>query len=226
MTEKDELDLLNRCAGIDSSTWSDALDELGIDGLVEGLHWRSGEGRMCGFAVTARQVAGQLHDFDKASFEVNLLVESVGTQDVLVVDVGGEPISTLGGLASFGVRQRGARGVLIDGGCRDVAEIRASGLWLASRHVTPRTGKGRLRTQQYGESVMVGGIRVSQGDLIVGDDTGIVAIPRARLAEALEKAERILAVDRDVESRIKGGESFDSAVKATGYLPKNKEARK
>ena len=222
MRETDDANLLDQCAGIDSSTWSDALDQLGISGLIEGLPQRSGQGRMCGFAVTARQVPGQLHDFDKASFAVNVLVESVGQHDVLVVDVGGQPISTLGGLASFGVMQRGARGVLIDGACRDVEEIRETGLWLASRHVTPRTGKGRLRTQQYGESVVIGGTKVSQGDLIVGDDTGIVAIPRAILRETLDIANRIVAVDKDVESRIKGGESFDSAVKATGYLPKKK----
>lgn len=224
MTATEELRLLDLCAAIDSSTWSDALDQMGINGLVEGLPQRSGNGRMCGFAVTARQVPGQLHDFDKADFAVNLLVESVGPTHVLVVDVGGQPISTLGGLASFGAKQRGARGVVIDGGCRDVDEIRATGLWLASRHVTPRTGKGRLRTQQYGQSVVIGGVSIAQGDLVVGDDTGIVAVPRARLQEALEIASRILAVDKEVESRIRGGESFDSAVKATGYLPSKKAA--
>lgn len=219
MNEAAAIDLLTRCAEIDSSTWSDALDHMGINGLIEGLAQRSGEGRMCGFAVTARQVSGQLGDFDKSEFAVNLLVESAGPQDVLVVDVGGQPISTLGGLASFGVKQRAARGVLIDGGCRDVSEIRETGLWLASRHVTPRTGKGRLRTQQYGESVVIGGVTIAQGDLIIGDDTGIVAIPRARLHEALELATRIVDVDKEVQSRIQAGESFDSAVKATGYLP-------
>ncbi|WP_353234822.1 RraA family protein [Diaphorobacter ruginosibacter] len=222
MTSIQETALLEQCAAIDSSTWSDALDQLHIDGLIEGLPQRSGQGRMCGFAITARQVPGQLHDFDKADFAVNVLVESVGPVNVLVIDVGGQAISTLGGLASFGVTQRKARGVLIDGGCRDVDEIRATGLWLASRHVTPRTGKGRLRTQQYGESVTIGGVQVAQGDLIIGDDTGIVAVPRARLQEALDIAQRILAVDKDVEARIKGGETFDSAVKATGYLPQKK----
>lgn len=224
MRNTEELSLIDRCAAIDSSTWSDALDQLGIEGVVEGLPQRSGKGRMCGFAVTARQVPGKLHDFDKSDFAVNVLVESVGPANVLVVDVGGQPISTLGGLASFGVKQRGARGVLIDGGCRDVDEIRTTGVWLASRHVTPRTGKGRLRTQQYGESVVIGGVRVAQGDLVVGDDTGIVVIPRECLYEALEIASGILTVDKEVESRIKKGESFDSAVKATGYLPRKKAA--
>lgn len=214
-----EQELLIECAAVDTSTWSDALDQLDIKGLIEGLSQRSGTGRMCGFAITARQVPGQLHDFDKADFAVGVLVESTGPMSVLVIDVGGHPISTLGGLASYAAKRRGAGGVLIDGGCRDLEEIRATDLWLASRWVTPRTGKGRLRTQQLGETVVISGITVSQGDLIVGDDTGIVCIPRPRLAEVLERAKRILIVDRDVEARLRRGETFSAAAKATGYIP-------
>lgn len=217
-----DMALIEQCAAIDSSTWSDALDQLDIAGIVEGLTQRSGAGRMCGFAVTARQVPGQLHDFEKADFAVDRLIETTGPGRVLVIDVGGQPISTLGGLASLAARQREAGGVLIDGGCRDLEEIRATGLWLASRWVTPRTGKGRLRTQQLGEPAMVGGVRIAPGDLVVGDDTGIVAIPRERLAEVLDRAQRILAVDKAVEARLQRGEAFGTAARATGYIPERK----
>lgn len=217
-----DMALIEQCAAIDSSTWSDALDQLNIAGVVEGLTQRSGAGRMCGFAVTVRQVPGQLHDFEKADFAVDRLIEMTGPGRVLVIDVGGQPISTLGGLASLAARQREAGGVLIDGGCRDLDEIRATGLWLASRWVTPRTGKGRLRTQQLGEPVSVGGIRIAPGDLIVGDNTGIVVIPQERLLEVLEGAKRILAVDKDVEARLQRGETFGEAARATGYIPGRK----
>lgn len=219
MTESEEQSLLDACAELDTSTWSDALDQLGIEGVVEGIPRRSGMGRMCGFAVTARQTPGRLHDFDKADFAVNRIVESVGPLNVLVIDVSGQAISTLGGLASFGTHKRGARGVVIDGGCRDIDEIQATGLWLASRHVTPRTGKGRLCTQGYGDRVTIGGVSVANGDLVVGDDTGIVVVPRERLTEALECARKILVIDKEVEARMKQGESFDAAARATGYVP-------
>ena len=60
---------------------------------------------------------------------------------------------------------------------------------------------------------------MSQGDFVVGDDTGIVVVPRARLLEVLEQAERIVAIDERVEERIRAGESFGSAAAAAGYLP-------
>jgi len=50
----DEQRLLARCTAIGVSSWSDALDELAIGGVLQGITQRSGSGRMCGFAVTAR----------------------------------------------------------------------------------------------------------------------------------------------------------------------------
>jgi len=215
----DEQKLLARCTAIGVSSWSDALDELAIGGVLQGITQRSGSGRMCGFAVTARQLPGRLGDFEKSDFAVGRLVAAAGPGKVLMVDVGGAPVSTLGGLASLAASKQGASGVVIDGGCRDIDEIRATKLWLASRWVVPTTGKRRLKLQPLGGTVSVGGIEVSQGDLVVGDETGIVVVPRAKLLEVLEQAERIVAVDERVEAAIRAGESFGSAAAAAGYLP-------
>jgi len=217
-----EQKLLGRCAAITVSTWSDALDEFAINGVLQGITQRSGSGCIAGFAVTARHLTGKLGEFDKSDFAVGKLVAATGPGKVLLVDMAGAPISTLGGLASLAVSQRGASGVVIDGGCRDIEEIRATKLWLASRWVVPTTGKRRLKLQALGATVSVGGIEVSQGDLVVGDDTGIVVVPRAKLAEVLEQAERFVAIDERLEERIRAGESFGSAAAAAGYLPERK----
>jgi regulator of RNase E activity RraA len=214
-----EHELLARCAHISASTWSDALDELDLVGVVNGITQRSGTGRMLGFAVTAHQVVGRLGMFDKAEFAVGRLVDASGPGRVLLIDVSCEHISTFGGLASVAAMQRGASGVVIDGACRDVDEIRTAGLWLASRWVTPRTGKRRLCLQPLNGPVRIGGVSVSHGDLVVGDDSGIVVIPRGRLTDTLARAERIVSVDRDVEERLKRGETFAAAAAAAGYLP-------
>jgi hypothetical protein len=49
--DTNEQKLLARCAAIGVSSWSDALDELAINGVLQGITQRSGSGRMCGFAV-------------------------------------------------------------------------------------------------------------------------------------------------------------------------------
>ncbi|MBW6396914.1 hypothetical protein KPL78_03595 [Roseomonas sp. HJA6] len=213
-----ETALLARCRAIPVSTWSDALDQFDAWGLAQGLTLQSGSGRVCGFAVTARQIPGRLHEFEKAEFAVGRLVSASAPGKVLMVDVGGQPISTMGGLAAYGAKQLGVEAVVIDGACRDVDEIRKTGLWLASRWVAPTTGKGRLRLMPIGVPVTIGGITVQQDDLVVGDESGIIVVPRALLDEALPRAEALVAADQAVEARMLAGETFAAAGVATGYL--------
>ncbi len=218
MSDNDQ-DLLARCAVIGTSTWADAMDTLGIAGVVQGIERRGGQGRIAGFAVTARHVWGGLGDFDRADFAVGRLVAATGPGRVLMVDAGGTCISTFGGIASLAASWRQATAVVIDGACRDVDEIRATGLWLASRHVTPLTGKTRLRLQAMGDPVTIGGVQVAEGDLVVGDDTGLVVVPRARLQDVLAAARHALEVDEQVERGIRDGLSFAEAAAAANYIP-------
>jgi regulator of RNase E activity RraA len=153
-------ELLQRCKAVGTGTWSDALDECGISGVVRGLAQRSGRGRFAGFAVTARERAGALGSFPRAEFGVGQMIAAIEPGDVLMADVGGADISTFGGLAALAIRKRGTAAVVIDGACRDVEEIRATDLWLASRSVTPTTGKTRLKLEALGEPVTIGGIAV------------------------------------------------------------------
>lgn len=217
--------LLERCARMGSSTWSDALDACGIAGVVQGIPRRGGDGVAVGFATTARHEWGPLGDFDRADFAVGKLVAATGPGRVLMVDVGGAAISTFGGIASLAASRREATGVVIDGGCRDTDEIRATGLTLAARWVTPTTGKTRLKLQSMGEPVTIGGVSVQEGDLVVLDDTGIVVVPRQELPRVLAEAERILAVDHAVEQGIRAGKTFAESAADANYIPLRKSSR-
>lgn len=213
-----ETDLLLRCRAIGTSTWSDALDACGIDGVVSGLPQRSGAGRFAAFAVTARETAGGRGAFPRTAFGIGPIIAAVGPGQVLLIDLGGAEISTFGGLAAFATLQRGAAAVVIDGACRDLDEIRHHGLWLASRFVTPMTGKTRLRLDGINEPVMIGGIPARAGDLVVGDDTGIVIVPRDDLERVLEEAEKMVAIDLKMEKAIEGGASFQEAAAQANYI--------
>ena len=221
MTNEDAA-LLERCARMGTSTWSDALDACEINGVVQGIARRSGEGLAIGFAATARHEWGPYGAFDRADFAVGRLVAATGPGRVLMVDVGGAAISTFGGIASLAASKRGASGLVIDGACRDTDEIRATGLTMASRWVTPTTGKTRLRLQSMGEPVTIGGVTVKEGDLVLVDDTGIVVVPRAELARVLVEAERILAVDHAVEKGVRAGKSFAESAADANYIPLKK----
>jgi len=210
--------LLQRCQRIGTSTWSDALDGFAIDGVIRGVAQRSGRGRCIGFAVTAREASGPRGAYPRTDFAVGRMIASVGPGQVLMIDANGAEVSTCGGLAALAASLRGAAGVIIDGGCRDVDEIRATNLWLASRFVTPTTGKTRIRVEAIGEPIRVGGVPVDPGDLVVGDETGIVVIPREALDQVLAKAEALLRKDLEIEAALRGGQSFSEAAAAADYI--------
>src|SRR5215471_14204816 len=170
--------LLKELQQIATSTWSDILDEIGVRGVISGLVRRGGEGRFAAFAVTAKAQAKPLGSFKREDFAVGQMIDAVGPGQVLVIDVGGAQVSTFGGLASLAAKIKGVTAVVIDGACRDAEEIRETGLWLASRHMTPTTGKKRVKVENIGEPISISGISVVPGDLVVGDETGVVVIPR------------------------------------------------
>ena len=134
----DTAELLRRCMTIGTSTWSDALDQCGISGVVRGLVQRSGRGRFAGFAVTARERAGALGSYPRAEFGVGKMIAAIEPGNVLMADVGGADVSTFGGLAALATQKRAA-GVVIDGGCRD---SRPACGWQAAPLPRPRARRG------------------------------------------------------------------------------------
>ena len=211
-------DLLENCARIGTSTWSDALDDFAIDGVVRGMTRRSGGERFAAIAVTAKQRAGTRGDFEKAELGAGPMLEALGPDRVLMVDLSGAEISTFGGLAAFAAKQSGAAAVVVDGTCRDLEDIRATDVWVATRHVTPTTGKMRVTLEGMDVPVTIGGIKVNSGDLVIGDDTGIVVVPKNDIVRVLRVAEKKLSQDLEVEKELHAGKSFADAAKTAKYM--------
>ena len=86
-----------------------------------------------------------------------------------------------GNLAAI-ARDRGVVAVVVDGNVRDIVELRASGLAVYSRGVTPR---GPAWGGRIGGTIQCGGVEVARGDLIVGDEDGVIAVPLAEVDDGL-----------------------------------------
>lgn len=127
---------------------------------------------------------------------------------VPVVAMDGAGVSTFGGPAARDATSPNVAGVIMDGARRDLDEIRATGLFLASRHVTPRSGRRRVRVAETGGTLTCGGVTVNSGDCVIGDETGVVIVPAGRLLEALALAEELTARDRSFEQALDAGAEF------------------
>ena len=97
-----------------------------------------------------------------------------------------------GGLMTAGAHVRGFAGAVLDGGVRDVTEIRRDyGFPVYARSISPGTTVGRFRTVASNVPVVCGGITVNPGDWIMADIDGVVVIPAAHLQAVVEMAEEI-----------------------------------
>jgi len=167
--------------------------------------------------VTARQSVDTLGSFGRMDLGIGKILDAAGPGAVLMISMGGAEVSTLGGLAALAAKMKGVVGIVIDGACRDVDEIADTGLWVSSRHVVPTTGKTRVRLETIGADANIGGVRVRNGDLVIGDDTGIVVVPQHEITRVMKIAEQMLVKDMAVEKALKAGKSFAEAAAAAKF---------
>ena len=204
-------ELLTRFRRLDAAALSDALDRLGLPSGVPGLRAMTVPVTVAGFAVTA-----VMEPYVPDAPGAHILTEvgaAAGADDVIVVDNAGKlDVSCWGGILGLGATERGVRGVLVEGACRDVDENRELGLPVYARGGTPLTGRGRIRQRSTGEPATIAGRTVHHGDVVFHDATGFVVIPSARITDVLTEAEAIVAREQAIAAEVRAGRSLPEAM--------------
>lgn len=197
---------------IATPTIANALDELGLNGIIIGLKSVVPGTKAVGPAVTVRQQTGAKGTFPVEDFKVGHMIEAAGAGDVIVVDNGGNPVSTWGGMASYAAKIQGIEGLLVEGGVRDWEEQQEFRFPIFARHLVPTPGKTRLKVEAIGEPITIEGVLIRPGDLIVADGSGICVIPIERAAEILEMTRRYAADDAQAMKEMDNGLTFREAL--------------
>lgn len=196
--------MLTRFSDVDTAAVSDALDRLGLPSGVGDLTARTVADQIVGFAAT---VALEPHRGGApAAHIITSVIDAAGDDEVIVVDNGGRvDVSCWGGILALGATARGIRGVIADGACRDIAEIRELGLAVYARAAVPATARGRLQQRSQGEPVTIAGRTVRQGDVVMADESGIAIVPGDRAEEVIALAEAIVERERRIAADIREG---------------------
>jgi regulator of RNase E activity RraA len=193
-----------RLRRLDACAVSDALDRLGLTGVVLGLRPMGPRRKIAGHAVTVRleTATEQLKTAIAARGErprhlCTAAVDSSGPGDVIVVANGGRSDAAgWGGTLSLGAKTRGIEGVVVDGACRDVDEAIEHDFAIYASYAVPLTARGRIMETAWNVPVAFGELTVSPGDLVIADSSGVVFVPSARALEVIQAAEEIVERER------------------------------
>ncbi|HZD88825.1 MAG TPA: RraA family protein [Pseudolabrys sp.] len=174
---------------------SDNLERL--PGAV-GLKPFHKSGALCGVAFTVKTRPGD-------NLAIHKALELVGPGDVLVIDGGGDESRALVGEIMKNIAQwRGAEGYVIDGAIRDAGAIAADTYPFFARAAIHR-GPYKSGPGEVNVPVSIGGSVIAPGDIVVGDEDGIVSFPQSIALDLLEKVKAQIQREADTMTAIREG---------------------
>lgn len=159
--------------------------------------WRGA--RIAGSAVTALCHPGD-------NWMIHVAAEMLKAGDVLVVACSSESSDgAFGDLLATSLKALGAKGVVLDMGCRDAAEITALGLPVWSRAISAR-GTVKASLGSVNLPVVCAGVHVNPGDVVIADDDGVMVVPRAEAEKVAKAGEEREKKEAGVRARLEKGE--------------------
>jgi len=192
----------------------EALQKVSTSNVSDGDHRAAGlcglqvitpGQKMVGSALTVRCYPG---DWAKPVEAIDVAHPG----QVLVIDAGGVGPAIWGELATLSAIQKGLAGVVVNGAIRDVHEIRKLNFPVFTRLVMPNAGEPR-GLGEIGVPVNISGITVCTGDWIIGDDDGVMVIPRQEAEEMVNRAMDWLEKENRIRAEIqKGKKSLAKAI--------------
>ena len=192
--------LVERAKLLSSCHISDGMDRVGLSraGLV-GIRPLEPVGMAVGEAFTVSlKPVGEVERLAGDYFDYLL-----PGQMVMLANDGRVHCSVWGGNRSLTTLKRGGVGAVADGAYRDVPEHRMLGLPVFGLQPTSMASVGVVVPYRVNEPVEMRGVRVEPGDLVAGDASGVVVVPRARAAEVIAAAEELAASEIELAEEIR-----------------------
>ncbi len=144
--------------------------------------------------------------------------------DVLVIDGRGGNKALLGELFSAESKRKGLAGIVVDGAIRDIAGIRTIGIPAYARTLNPMAGTCKQLFDTQVE-IACGGTTVRPGDIIFGDDDGLIVIEEDELIEIIPQAQELQKLEGIALKSMNGGDSLFSLLNADEHIKACSEGR-
>jgi regulator of RNase E activity RraA len=211
--------LLEGFRHVEAASVSDALEQLSGRKMYMSHRMRPiFPTKFAGFAVTValKKEANE----DPNALNGMLAAIDQGTKDsvyVMVVEDGID-IAGMGGLMGTAMHAREYAGAIIDGGVRDVPQLKKIGFPVYALGIVPSTSVHHYRFAGSNVPVVCDGIEVKPADIIVADQDGVVVVPRADAQKVLALAQEMDFKEHSMYPYIEKLKSIEEAVKKFGRL--------
>jgi len=196
-----------RFEAIYTAALADILDTRGyrsqtlppsIRPLVRGM-------KLAGPAFTVQGRPTETASYDASLRKVLQMLGAVPAGHVAVYSCGHDVSAHLGELSVTSLAARGVAGCVLDGGCRDVSFIVELGFPVFCAPVTPENSTSRWELATTQEPISVGHVNIEPGDWVVGDEDGVVVVPRSIAESVLNEAEEKAATESEIRAAVRDG---------------------
>jgi len=174
--------------------------------------------KFAGTALTVKLVKQENQDPDALTGMLQA-IDSGGPGSVYVMQVeDGADIAGMGGLMGTAMFSRGFAGAVIDGGVRDLPQLKRIGFPVYALGPVPSTSVGHYRFAGMNIPIDCDGVRVNAGDIIVADQDGVVVVPREHAPDVLVLAQKLDNSEHSMYPVIEKFHSIVEAVKQFGRI--------
>ena len=195
-------ELVDALKKVSSSNVSDAMHR---GGAMKGIHTVVPGLKMAGKALTVKTMNG---DWAKAVEAIDLADKG----DILVIDTNCGNIAIWGELATWSAVKRELGGIVIDGAVRDVDDLKEIRFPVFARYEVPDAGDPK-GFGEIGCEIVCGGLKVTTGDYIIGDDSGVVVIPQEEAQEIINRSLDVKEKENRIREEIKRGSTLSKVLK-------------
>jgi regulator of RNase E activity RraA len=174
--------------------------------------------KFAGPAISVELVKDENHDPHALDGMLNA-IDTGAAGSVYVMSIqDGANIAGMGGIMGHAMLSRDFQGAVIDGGVRDIPELKKIEFPVFALGAVPSTSVGHYRFKAANVPIMCDGVRVAPGDIITADQDGVAVVPRADAAEILVRAQQLDFTEHSMYAYIDKFHSIEAAVARFGRL--------
>lgn len=201
---------------LNSPMLSDIMDDFNLKGLISGLDLNLPNKKIMGRAKTLKLRRLKEGEDFRGIYQALDSYKTIVPTDIIVVENQVGEYAYFGNLnANLAIRQ-GASAAIIDGKTRDSKEVKDLDFPVFAKGYTAKDVRKRATTESINKKIKISGIEVRPGDLIFGDNDGIIVIPRKYEDKVINKALEVIRTENKIISDILTGKSTSKIVNENG----------